>query len=70
MAALLPEVRVGAVDSDQVPLELASEGILRYLWEGKFGPMLIEARDGVAYVNGQRVTSAAELKVESPPSPE
>jgi len=25
------------------------------VWEGRFGAMLIEVRDGVAYVNGQRV---------------
>jgi len=65
MAALLPEIRVGAVDRDQVPLELASDGILRYVWQGKFGPMLIEVLGGVAYVNGARVTSAEELKPES-----
>jgi len=66
MAALLPEVRLGTTESSQVALELASDGVLRYVWEGKFGPMLIEARSGVAYVNGERVTSVAELKVESP----
>jgi hypothetical protein len=62
MAALLPEIRIGGSDVDQVPLELASDGVLRYIWHGKFGQMLIEVRAGVAYVDGKRVTSAAELK--------
>ena len=62
MAALLPEIRIGGLDVDQVPLELASDGVLRYIWQGKFGQMLIEVREGVAYVDGKRVTSAAELR--------
>jgi hypothetical protein len=36
-------------------LALATEGVQRYVWEGRFGAMLIEAVDGVAYVNGERV---------------
>ena len=42
----------------QADLLLASEGVLRYLWEGRFGPMLIEVRDGLAFVNGQAVEPA------------
>ena len=63
MSALLSEVHVGDTDSPQMPLELASDGVLRYVWESKFGPMLIEARDGVSYVNGTRVTSADEQRL-------
>jgi hypothetical protein len=33
----------------------AAEGALRYVWESRFGPMLIEVRAGRAYVNGQPV---------------
>jgi hypothetical protein len=54
-AQLLPEVLLG-VDSPQEPqLPLASEGVQRYVWEGRFGPMLIEVRGGAVFVNGQRV---------------
>lgn len=54
-APLLPEVLLG-IDSPQEPqLALASEGVLRYVWQGRFGAMLIEVKDGVAFVNGQRV---------------
>lgn len=61
-APLLPEVLLGLQHVDEPPLPLASEGVQRYVWNGKFGPMLIEVRDGVAYVNGQRVMSMAELR--------
>ena len=51
----LPEVLLG-VDSPQEPqLPLASVGVQRYVWEGRFGPMLIEVKDGTVFVNGQRV---------------
>lgn len=58
----LPEILLGAPPADQSSLVLATEGIQRYVWRGAFGSMLIEARDGVAYVNGQRVWSLAELR--------
>ena len=54
-APLLPEVLVRRDDGAQTDLPLASEGVLRYLWEGRFGPMLIEVKDGKAFVNGQAV---------------
>ena len=54
-APLLPEVLLG-VDSPQEPqLPLACEGVQRYVWQGWFGPILIEVKDGVAFGNGQRV---------------
>ena len=54
-APLLPEVLLG-IDSSQEPqLQLASEGVQRFVWNGRFGEMLIEVKDGVAFVNGQRV---------------
>ena len=58
MNALLSEVHVGQTRSDQVELPLAAEGVLRYVWESRFGPMLIEVKEGRAYVNGQAVQSA------------
>lgn len=60
---LLPEVLLGPQRTDQPALELASEGVQRYVWQSAYGPMLIEVRDGAAYVNGQRVMSMAELRV-------
>ena len=57
-APLLPEILVRRELSMQADLLLASEGVLRYLWEGRFGPMLIEVRDGLAFVNGQAVEPA------------
>lgn len=61
-APLLPEILVGPQPADQPALPLASEGVQRYVWESAFGPMLIEVRDGVAFVNGQRVMSVAEMR--------
>lgn len=39
-----------------------TEGVQRYVWQSAFGPMLIEVRDGAAFVNGKRVLSMAELR--------
>lgn len=61
-APLLPEVLMGPQPADQPSLDLATEGVQRYIWNGAFGQMLIEVRHGVAYVNGQRVMSMAELR--------
>jgi hypothetical protein len=36
--------------------------VQRYVWNSAFGAMLIEVRDGVAFVNGARVASMAELR--------
>lgn len=52
---LLPEVLARQGSSAQADLPLATEGVLRYVWESRFGPMLIEVRQGQAYVNGQPV---------------
>lgn len=54
-APLLPEVLARRGDSPQADLPLAAEGVLRYVWESRFGPMLIEVQDGQAYVNGQAI---------------
>jgi hypothetical protein len=58
----LLEVHTGAEPGDQPPLPLATEGVQRLVWHSAFGPMLIEVRDGAAFVNGQRVLSLAELR--------
>ena len=54
-APLLPEVLRRLAPTPQAELPLATEGVLRYVWESRFGEMLIEVVDGVVYVNGDRV---------------
>ena len=66
-APLLSEVLTRRGDSPQADLPLASEGVLRYVWEGKFGSMLIEVKDGRAYVNGQQVHPADADATPLPP---
>lgn len=56
------EVQLCLQPADQPNLELASEGVQRYVWNSAFGAMLIEVREGVAFVNGARVASMAELR--------
>jgi hypothetical protein len=54
----MPEVLLRSADSSQSELPLAADGVLRYVWEGRFGSMLIEIRGGRTYVNGQLVEPA------------
>ena len=54
-APLLPEVIRRLEASPQDALPLATEGVQRYVWEGRYGAMLIEVIDGIAYVNGSKV---------------
>ena len=44
--------------NSQADLPLATEGVLRYVWESRYGEMLIEVVDGIVYVNGDRIESA------------
>lgn len=60
--AALPEVLLGPQPADQRSLDLATEGTQRYVWQSAFGSMLIEVRDDVAFVNGDRVASIQELQ--------
>lgn len=66
-APLLPEILSRRGTSPQADLPLASDGVLRYVWEGKFGSMLIEVKDGRAFVNGQPVAPAEADTVSLPP---
>jgi hypothetical protein len=50
-----PEVLVRRADDAQPQLPLASEGVLRHVWESRFGPILIEVTGDEIRVNGQRV---------------
>jgi len=52
-APLLPAVlRTAAPEPSEPPTARSAQS---YLWEGRFGAMLIEVKGGVVYVNGQRV---------------
>ncbi len=54
-ARLLPEILLRPDAPPQADLDLATEGVLRYVWSSQWGDMLIEVIDGVSYVNGERV---------------
>ena len=45
----------GERDSGQVPLSLATPGVQRWVWESRYGPMLIEVIRGQIYLNGELV---------------
>jgi hypothetical protein len=60
-APVLPEVLLRPSAAGQVELQLATEGVLRYVWESRFGPMLIEVKEGQVYVNGGLVERAEVL---------
>ena len=57
-ARLIPEVLARRTDSPQAEMRLETVDVLRYVWESRFGDILIEVRDGRAYVNGQAVEPA------------
>jgi hypothetical protein len=57
-APLRPEVLLRPAQEAPRPqqeLPLASEGVQRFVWESRFGPMLIEVRGDEVFVNSQRV---------------
>lgn len=54
-APLLPELLLRPESSAQIEIQLAAAGVLRYVWHGRFGPMLIEVSEGRVYVNGSVV---------------
>lgn len=62
-APLLPEVLLGLEQDPQTHLELATKGVLRYLWQSRWGPMLIEVKNGRSYVNDQAVEPFGEHKL-------
>jgi hypothetical protein len=68
-APLLPEVFTRISRSPQADLPLATEGVLRYVWESRFGSMLIEVRDGRAFVNGQAVVPVEQMSISMLASP-
>ena len=46
---------VGQTDDTQPALPLASDGVLRWVWQSKFGAILIEVVGPDVFINGQRV---------------
>jgi hypothetical protein len=54
-APLYPERLLLADQSSQASLALSSTGVQRYVWESRFGAMLIEVIDGQSFVNGELV---------------
>lgn len=50
-----PDVVIGDADDAQPSLPLASDGVRRWVWEGRFGAILIEVIENKVFVNGQRV---------------
>jgi hypothetical protein len=52
------EVLVLQSDMGQAPLPLAADGVQRYVWESRFGAILIEVIGEEAFVNGDRVEPA------------
>ena len=55
---------LGDVDG-QVALPLASEGVLRHVWESRYGTILIEIAGEDVFVNGQRVERHAHPEMQS-----
>ena len=54
-APLLPERLLHIDVSSQMPIPLATQGVLRYVWESRFGEILIEVVGDRSFVNGQLV---------------
>jgi hypothetical protein len=54
-APLLPEVLLRSVEQPQTDLPLATEGVLRSVWQSRYGSILIEVIGDEVFVNGQRV---------------
>jgi hypothetical protein len=57
-APLLPEVLLRPEPAAQRALPLAAEGVQRFVWESRYGPILVEVVGDRAYVNGQWVEPA------------
>ena len=57
-APLLPEILARQGEARQTELPLAAEGELHYVWDSRWGSMLIEVKDGRVFVNGQVVEAA------------
>ncbi len=54
-APLYPEVLLRSNDDRQPLLPLTTDGVARWVWESRFGSMLIEVVGDSVYVNGAQV---------------
>lgn len=58
-APTFSEVLLRRDHADGTPeLNLATEGVLHYVWESSFGPILIEVIGDAIYVNREKVDPA------------
>lgn len=66
-APLRPEVLNRRDNSLQADLPLTEEGVLRYVWESQFGPMLIEVKGGHVdrAPKGLDISSYSQLKLDA-----
>ena len=53
--SLAIDVVVGQTDDAQPSLPLASDGVRRWVWQSRFGAILIEVVGPDVLINGQRV---------------
>lgn len=53
--SLASDIVVGQTDDAQPSLPLASDGVRRWVWQSKFGAILIEVVGPDVFINGQRV---------------
>jgi hypothetical protein len=68
-APLRPQVLLRPDAPPQQDLALATAGVLRYVWQHRFGAMLIEVDGEQVFVNGQRVLPAASAPNGPPNGP-
>lgn len=57
-APVRPDVLGHLALPPQRELPLAADGVVCHVWESRFGPMLIEVREGRVWVNGSPVEPA------------
>jgi hypothetical protein len=62
----VPEKLLLKAASPQTPLPLCSEGVMRWVWESRYGAMLIEVIGEQVFVNGQRVEPALPVAADRP----
>jgi len=48
----------------QAALNHDTEGVMRYVWDSRFGQMLIEVVQGQVFVNGKRVEPVSATQAE------
>lgn len=52
---LLRRAKADVAFEPEPELDLATEGVQRYVWESRFGPILIEVIGGEVFVNREKV---------------